>query len=249
LPVMDYLLADPVVIPGSVRHLFAETIYDLPSLITIEPPPNIKPSPLPMLRNGFVSFGVFNRTYKISDPALTLWSKLMQALPGSIIIVKNGSMNDSLLRERLIARFVAHGIAEDRLRCMGTTSRADHLATFADIDMSLDPFPQNGGISTWESLQMGVPVVTKLGNGPGGRCGGAIVTAIGLGDWVAEDDEGYLAIALKYASHPDELAALRVNLPGMAANSAAGNCEIYTRHVEEGYRKFWRNYCAGAVGQ
>jgi predicted O-linked N-acetylglucosamine transferase (SPINDLY family) len=247
LPVIDYLLADPVVIPESVRHLFAEKIYDLPSLITIEPPPDVKPSPPPMLRNGFVTFGVFNRTDKISGPALALWSKLMRALPGSIIVVKNGSLSDPLLRDGLIARFVAHGIAEDRVRCIGTTSRPDHLAMFGEIDMSLDPFPQNGGISTWESLQMGVPVVTKLGEGPGARCGGAIVKAIGLDDWVADDDEGYLTIALKHASHPDELAALRAGLPGKVANSAAGNCETYTRHVEEGYRKFWRDYCAGAI--
>jgi len=116
---------------------------------------------------------------------------------------------------------------------------------FGEIDMSLDPFPQNGGISTWEPLQMGVPVVTKLGNSPASRAGGAIATAVGLKDWVADDDDGYLAIALKYASQPDQLAALRARLPAMVANSAAGNCEVYTRHVEEGYRKFWRDYCAG----
>jgi predicted O-linked N-acetylglucosamine transferase (SPINDLY family) len=147
----------------------------------------------------------------------------------------------------LIARCVAHGIVEDRLRCRGSTSRPDHLATFADIDISLDPFPQNGGISTWESLQMGVPVVSQLGNGPGARCGGAILKAIGFDDWVADDDEGYLAIAVKNASQPDRLAELRARLPELIANSAAGNCEIYTRHVEAGYRKFWRDYCAGAV--
>lgn len=247
LPVMDYLLADPVVIPHAVRHLFAERVHDLPSLITIEPPPEIPPSPPPMLRNGYVSFGVFNRTYKISREALTLWSKLMAALPGSIIVVKNGSMSDSLLREELRARFVAHGIAEDRIRCIGTTSRIEHLAMFAEIDISLDPLPQNGGISTWESLQMGVPVVSKLGTGAGSRCGGAIIKAIGLHDWVADDEDGYLSIALNHASRPQELAALRASLPARVAASPAGNCEIYTRRVEAAYRTFWRDYCAASA--
>jgi predicted O-linked N-acetylglucosamine transferase (SPINDLY family) len=246
IPLMDYLLADPVVIPEAVRPLFAEKIYDLPSLITIERPPGVQPSPLPMLRNGYVTFGIFNRTYKISDQALTLWSKLIEALPGSIIVVKSDNMSDPLLRDGLIARFVAHGIAAERVRCFGRTTRVEHLAMFAEIDISLDPFPQNGGTSTWESLQMGVPVVSKLGNSPASRSGGAIVTAVGLKDWVAEDEDGYLAVALKYASQPAELAELRARLPTMAATSAAGDCAVYTRHVEEGYRKFWRDYCAEA---
>jgi predicted O-linked N-acetylglucosamine transferase (SPINDLY family) len=247
LPTIDYLLADPVLVPEAARPLFAEKVHDLPCFITIERPPEIKPSPLPMLRNGHVTFGVFNRTDKISDPALMLWSKLMQALPTSRVVVKNSSMSDTLLRDGLVARFVAHGIAADRVRCLGRTTRQEHLSLFSEIDISLDPFPQNGGISTWESLQMGVPVVAKLGNSPAARAGGAIATAIGLTDWVADDDDGYLAIALKHAAEPDVLAALRARLPATAGNSTAGNCEVYTRHVEAGYRTFWRDYCAGVA--
>ena len=246
LPVMDYLLADAVAIPAAVRHLFAEKIHDLPSLITIEPSPVVSASPLPMLRNGHVTFGAFNRIDKISEPCLRLWSKLMAATPGSIIVVKNHSMSDALLRDGLIARFVAQGIAADRVHCVGKTGREEHLSMFADIDIALDPFPQNGGISTWEALQMGVPVVTKLGSGPAARAGGAIVKAVGLDEWVAENDENYLAIALKFCSRPAELATLRAALPAMVLNSAAGNGALYTQHVEEAYRTFWHDYCAQA---
>jgi predicted O-linked N-acetylglucosamine transferase (SPINDLY family) len=247
LRVMDYLFADPILIPQEARPLHAEKIYDLPALITIEPPPDVpRTPPLPMLGNGYVTFGVFNRAEKISDVVLPVWSRLMQALPGSIIVVKNGALNDALVRDTLIARFVASGIPEDRLRCIGSTPRPEHLALVSTIDIMLDPFPQNGGISTWEPLQLGVPVVTKLGNSHASRCGGAIVAAVGLNDWVAEDEDGYIAVAQRWASNPAELAALRARLPAQVANSAAGNCAIYTKHVEEGYRKFWRDYCAGA---
>jgi predicted O-linked N-acetylglucosamine transferase (SPINDLY family) len=118
------------------------------------------------------------------------------------------------------------------------------LAEFANIDISLDPFPQNGGVSTWESLQVGVPVVTKLGRSSSSRAGGAIVKAVGLDDWVAEDDDGYNAIARTYASMASHLEALRADLPARVAASAAGNGAIYTCRVEEGYRQFWRDYCA-----
>jgi len=70
------------------------------------------------------------------------------------------------------------------------------------------------------------------------------VKAVGLDDWVADDDDGYIAIARKYASMASHLEALRANLPARVAASAAGNGAIYTSRVEEGYRQFWRDHCA-----
>jgi predicted O-linked N-acetylglucosamine transferase (SPINDLY family) len=241
---MDYLFSDPVLIPQDVRHLFAEKVYDLPCFITMEPLREQHSLTPPMIRNGYVTFGVFNRVDKISDRALAVWSKLLQAVPESIIMIKHGALNEAFVRDHLIGRFVAHGVAADRVRCLGSTPRAEHLAQFANIDISLDPFPQNGGVSTWESLQMGVPVVAKLGSGCSSRASGSIVKAAGLDDWLAEDDDGYLAIAEKYASRPSELAALRAQLPSMMANSEAGNPVLYVRRAEEAYRRFWRDYCA-----
>ncbi|WP_316225683.1 tetratricopeptide repeat protein [Bradyrhizobium sp. SZCCHNS3052] len=246
LPTIDYFLADPVTVPDAVRHLFAEQVYDLPAVITTEALPDIAPTPLPMLNNGFVSFGVFNRLDKISDAALIVWTRIMQQLPDSRIVIKSSSLDDRLLRDRLLARFAAHGVAPERVVCLGWSTREQQIAQFAQVDISLDPFPQNGGVSTWESLQAGVPVIAKLGHSAASRAAAAIVTAVGLGEFVAEDDEGYVALAAKWASQPAELAKLRAALPAMVASSAAGNVETYARKVEEGYRLFWRRHCAGA---
>ncbi|WP_375160275.1 tetratricopeptide repeat protein [Bradyrhizobium sp. RDT46] len=246
LQTMDYVLADPIFIPASARHLLAEKVYDLPCLITTDPILDVPASELPMLRNGHVTFGVFNRISKISDEAIRVWSRVMREVSGSRIIIKHTLLDDPLVRDGLIARFVAQGIAEENITCLGSSERAAHLRAFAEVDISLDPFPQNGGVSTWESLYAGVPVVAKLGHGASSRAGGAIVTAVGLSDWVAEDDEGYAAIACKYAAQPAHLAKLRADLPARIAASAAGNVEIYARKVEEGYRQFWRDHCAAA---
>ena len=246
LPTMDYVLADPVFIPESARHLLAEKVFDLPCLITIDPILDVPPSELPMLRNGHVTFGVFNRVNKISDEAIRVWSKVMREMTGSKIVIKNTLLDDPLVRDGLLARFVAQGIAEENITCLGSTDRTEHLRAFSQVDISLDPFPQNGGVSTWESLYAGVPVVAKLGHGASSRAGGSIVAAVGLNDWVAEDDEGYAAIACKYAAQPAYLATLRAELPARIAASAAGNVEVYTRRVEQGYRQFWRDYCAAS---
>jgi predicted O-linked N-acetylglucosamine transferase (SPINDLY family) len=243
LQTMDYLLADPVFIPKAVRHLFAEEIYDLPCGITTAASADMKPTELPMSRNGFVTFGVFNRLQKISDLAINVWSTILREIATSRIIVKNVSLSDPAVKDLLIGRFVQQGVAADRIICIGSTPHAQHLAEFANVDISLDPFPQNGGVSTWESLRVGVPVICKLGRSANSRAGGAIVKAVGLDDWVAEDDDGYIAIARKFADLPAELGKLRAGLPARVANSAAGDNEIYTRCVEKGYRQFWRRYC------
>ncbi len=243
LKTIDYLFADPVIIPEDVRHMFAERIHDLPSVITMDPISMVQPSALPMLRNGFVTFGVFNRIDKISDEALAVWSRLLRAIERSKIMVKHFALDEAFLRDGLVGRFVAHGVPQERVVCVGSSGRRDHLLAFENIDISLDPFPQNGGISTWESLYLGVPVIAKLGNGASSRADGAILKAIGLDDWVADDDEGYVAIAQKFATAPSQLEKLRAELPAMIARSAAGNVAVYTRKVEEGYRQFWREYC------
>jgi predicted O-linked N-acetylglucosamine transferase (SPINDLY family) len=244
LQTMDYFFADPVIVPQDVRHLFAERVYDLPSVITIDPISGAQPCAPPMLRNGFVTFGVFNRIDKISDEVLAVWSKLLRAVTGSKIVVKHVALDEALLRDALVGRFVAQGVPQDRVICIGSTERREHLAAFENIDISLDPFPQNGGISTWESLYMGVPVIAKLGNGASSRAAGAILKAIGLDDWVADNDDGYVAIAQKYAALPSHLEKLRADLRAIIAGSAAGNVAAYTREVEAGYRQFWRDHCA-----
>ena len=132
---------------------------------------------------------------------------------------------------------------------LGSTSRPQHLAAYDAVDICFDPFPQNGGVSTWEALHLGVPVVAKLGGSIAGRVAGAILSSIGLNEWVAASDEQYVAIALKYADRPEYLRTLRSELPAKILTSAAGNTETYPRAVEAAYRGFWKDYLARQFGK
>ncbi|MBR0789056.1 tetratricopeptide repeat protein [Bradyrhizobium manausense] len=245
LKTIDYIFADPVTIPLAARPEFAEKIHDLPCMLTmIEPAPGLYRPDLPMLRNGHVTFGTFNRIEKISNEVLAVWSKLLRELPGSKLVVKHASLDDTGLRDGLIARFVEHGVSPDSVVCLGASIREEHLKEYAHIDISLDTFPQNGGAGTWESLHMGVPVIAKLGQTTSSRAAGGIVKAVGLDDWVVEDDETYIAVGKRFSADPAGLATLRRELPARITASAAGNGATYTRHVEAAYRRFWREYCA-----
>lgn len=57
-----------------------------------------------------------------------------------------------------------HGITAERVDLLPlTASNIDHLATYAWMDISLDPWPYAGTTTTCESLYMGVPVISLAG--------------------------------------------------------------------------------------
>ena len=62
---------------------------------------------------------------------------------------------------------------------------------------------------------------------------------------MAETNEDYLAIAVKFASMPDRLDDLRRRLPEMLLASPLGNAVMYARSIEAAYRKVWTEFCAG----
>jgi len=250
LPTVDYLFSDPVACPAEVRHLFAEKIVDLPCVITIEESlGQTQPSDPPVLSKGHITFGAFNRSTKVTDEVVALWARLLHAVPQSRLLLKHYGFNQPALQLRMLEKFASHGVSPDSIAFLGTTSRPEHLAAFKNVDIALDPFPQNGGISTFESLQMGVPTVAMLGKTIPSRATGAILAAVGLRDWVAEDADGYLAIAEKFAAMPDHLKALRHDLPARLSSCPATNNVLYTRAVEAAYRTMWGDYCRTATVQ
>jgi len=161
------------------------------------------------------------------------------------LLIKDKLLDDASMQHLLLKRFAGHGIAPGRISLHGSTTREAHLAAHQGVDICLDPFPQGGGVTTWEALYMGVPVVAKLGNGMTSRVAGAILSSVGMSDWVAADDDEYVAIALR--SSPDRLKTIRGELPSLIERRCSP--AEYTRAVEEAYRTMWQKYCGGPQSQ
>lgn len=243
LAAMDYFFADPVYVPGDARPLFAERIYDLPCLITFELPedaPDVAPPPAAAAP---FTFGCFNRTSKIAEDAIAAWARILALAPGTRLLMKDPGFDEAEARARIASLFARHGIAADRIEMRGRTPRRQHLASFADVDLALDPFPYNGGVSTLEALYMGVPVLALAGASATGRLGASILTAAGLPSWLAADVEDYVAKAVGATRRPGELAAIRPTLRRQLASSAVGDADAYTRAVEAAFRTIWRRWC------
>ena len=241
---VDYQFTDPIWIPADVRHLFAEKCWDLPCFITFEPPSFAPPiKPLPMLENGYVTFGCMNRYQKVTPKVEALWARVLEAVPGSRMIFKDQTFDEEVNRETVREAFRSHGIDADRLEFRGGTSHFEHLNAYGDVDILLDSFPMGGGITTWEALYMGVPTITKLGSTQASRIAGAIEASVGIGSFVVNNDEEYIDLARVRSTDYVYMGRLRRGLRGIVTESDAGNPEKYTRFVESAYRSMWREWC------
>src|SRR5262249_14849147 len=158
---------------------FAETIYDLPCQITFEETPYASDiGPLPVQSRGTVTFGCLNRFIKVSPAVLAVWARILKAVPNARLLLKDTALGEQSLRDAVQATMKGHGVSADRIEFRGGTPRIEHLATFNDVDIALDPFPHTGGVGTWEALWGGVPVVTQVGNSPSSRVSAAILAGI-----------------------------------------------------------------------
>jgi len=243
---IDYLFSDPVLVPQEERSLFAEEVIDLPCSLCYAPPQYLpEVSGLPALGGTPLTFGCINRAEKISDRAIAAWSRILGEVPSSQLLVKHVGLRDPWVREHLLKRLHAVGIGAERVRLIGFTPHAEHLKVYHEVDLGLDPFPQNGGVSTAEALWMGVPVVALNGTTLSGRIAASMLTALDMQDWIAGSDEEYVRIAVEAARDLPRLARTRAFLRPRLAASDFGDVQRYTRAVEAAYRQMWRRWCAG----
>ena len=246
---IDYFFADPVLVPTEARALFAETVVDLPCFVCFEPPAYLpEVSDLPALAGQPFTFGCINRVQKFSDRIIGLWSRILAAMPDSRLLIKDKYLDESALREDLLARLGRAGIAPARVVLEGGSPHLSHLKTFARVDLGLDSYPHGGGVSTLEALWMGVPVVTLQGVSTPSRLSAAILSAMKLEDGIARSDEDYVRMALGAAANLQRLREIRLAMRSYVQASVVGDVARYTRAVESAYRAIWKTWCEQARG-
>lgn len=242
---IDYLIADPWSLPSDQEKNFTERIWRLPEtrLCFTVPEINISVSPLPASHNRHITFGSFNNLSKIGEPVIELWALILQRVPNSRLLIKTKQLNDLAIRQKTVERFSRHGISESRLILEGHQSRAEYFATYHKIDFCLDPFPYPGGTTTVESLWMGVPVLTLAGEQFLSRQGVGLLVNAGLFDWIANDKDEYLSLAVLHSQDFNELELLRAKLRDQVMKSALFNAETFVMHLESCFRNMWTIWC------
>jgi protein O-GlcNAc transferase len=239
LEAMDYLIADPHVAPLPLEHLYTERVLRLEhSFLCYRPQPGApEVGALPFARNGYVTYGSFNRLAKVSGTTVGLWGAVLDAVPGSRLLIKARELADPAARADLCERLSRSGIPPSRVELLPpTTPLPALLAQYGRVDIALDSFPYNGGTTTCDALWMGVPVVSLAGEHFHARMGVSILHNVGLADLVAESPSDYVRIAAALAADPARLAGLRATLRERMKAFPLGDAAGFTRRLEGAYQ-------------
>lgn len=235
LPSIDYVISDNRISPPELDNLYSEQVARLDGCFLCFHPHESAPEPAPPAfeQNGFVTFGSFNHLSKISATTVSLWARLLTDVPDSRLVLKALALTDPGTRELFADQFASAGVERDRVDLLPpTVPLSAFLEEYRRIDITLDPVPYNGGTTTCESLWMGVPVISLPGESFCARMGFSILNTVGLGEFVADSPDSYVALAAELAGDHSRLARLRLELRNQVAESPLCDGAGFTENFE-----------------
>ncbi len=245
---MDYYFTDRFLSPhGLLDDQFTEKLVQLPSASLFQRSGHApQVNDLPALRNGYLTFGSFNRPNKISPGVVGLWSRVLHALPDSQMLLGAMPQTESAT---LIGWFEGEGIDRSRLQFHPKTGMRGYLALHHQVDICLDTFPYSGGTTTFHAMSMGVPTLSLTGQTPPSRCGASSLGQVCLGDFVTKDHCDFIGRAVYWSDHLTELAQLRAGLRERLNQSPVGRPAIVAAGLDRAWRIMWQRWCAGLPAQ
>jgi protein O-GlcNAc transferase len=245
LATMDFILADQYQVPGEAEPYYAEHVLRMPNGYVCYDPPSYAPavSLLPALERRFVTFGSFNYRPKITTAVIEVWAKILQRVPDSRLVLKNGGLEEASVAAPLLHEFARRGIEPSRIDCRGWSAHPQLLAEYQHIDLALDPFPYNGGLTTCEATWMGVPVVTFPGETFAGRHSLSHLSNVGFTETIARSLDDYVNLAVGLASDLPRLAMLRSKLRQRMACSPLCDGKLFAHDLMRILRGIWRQRC------
>jgi protein O-GlcNAc transferase len=235
---VDWFLADRRFVPEDAQRFYSEKIWYLDRIPLCYRPAAEMPAvgELPARKSGTVTFGCFSRAIRVNYKVVRLWSQILKAVPNSRLLLNTFVFADAWARDEFRSRFAAHGVEPERIELVATRPISATWDAYNRVDITLDPFPHNAGTTLFESLWMGVPIVSLRGTISLGRFGDAILSSLGLDNWVTDSEERYLSVAIEHARSLDELAGLRNGLRDRMGASPIRDEAGLVRALEDAYR-------------
>ncbi len=231
--------------PGLAERLHTETPVRLPhGQWCYRPSLSVVPAAEPPVKqNGFVTFASFNQVSKLSPSAHRLWGEILVRLPRSRLMV--AGVPEGYAKESLLGNLGGAGVAASRIAFVPHVAPEEYFRRFDAADIALDSTPYSGCSTTFDTLWMGVPVITLAGTTSVSRSTASVLSELGLAEWIASTPEEYVRLAVEFARDPSAVYALRSSLRERMRASPLMDEARFTRDLEAAYRGMWRAWCTG----
>jgi predicted O-linked N-acetylglucosamine transferase (SPINDLY family) len=245
LAAIDYRIADEHSLPPELERQFVERVVRLPrSSNCFLHPAAPEAAPPPCLERGFVTFGCFNNPAKLTREVIATFARILRGSHASRLLLEYSGFDDPGLGERFRGWLGEEGIGPERVDWVGHLPLGRFLASFARVDIALDPFPYSGETTALHTLWMGVPLVAIEGPTLVQRLASRVLRVAGLDGWVARTPDEYVRLALGLAADRAGLASWRASLRAGLEASPLFDHRGVTRELEAAYREMWRRQCA-----
>ncbi|MBT8615308.1 tetratricopeptide repeat protein [Polynucleobacter paneuropaeus] len=245
---MDYIVADPVLIPEQSQKFFTEKVAYLPD--TYQPNDRQRQiaskqfarSELGLPEQGFI-FCCFNNNFKINPNVFDSWTRILAQVPRSVLWLRGGNQ---AAQENLIKEASKRGITADHLIFAARIDdHSEYLASYTLADMFLDTYPYNAHTTASDALWAGLPVLTLMGESFAARVAARLLNAIDLPELITHSQAEYESLAVELATHPEKLLQIKRKLQDNRLTKPLFDTPRYTKNIEAAYTQMYGRYQAG----
>jgi predicted O-linked N-acetylglucosamine transferase (SPINDLY family) len=246
---MDYLIADPTVVPVSSQPHYNEKIAYLPHTYM----PNdfgkdreIKQSlsrrEYGLPEEGFI-FSCLNISYKITPQFFDVWMNILRRVPGSLLWLPK---NNDAFQENIRREAEQRGISPERIIfAPRIAERMKYIARYRVAGLFLDTLPYNAHATASDALWAGAPLLTCVGKTLPGRVAAGILKALDVSELITESLKEYEDRAVELATHPEKLSAIKAKIRNNRYTTPLFNTAQYTKHLEGLYKDMFRRLQEG----
>ena len=240
-PAIDYLIADPVVVPPEHDRFYSEAIVRLPHTYQVTDDRRIiDPEPWTRAQAGLPALGTvlcaFHQTYKLTPPVFDVWMKVLRGQPDATLWLLEQSPDAT---RRLGNEAAARGVDPRRLVFAPSLPQARHLARLRLADLLLDTWPYSAHTTASDALWAGVPVIALQGRGFAARVSSSVVNAAGLPELITGSLVQYESLLAELCADPGRLLALRARVAAGVRTSPLFDTAGFTRALEQAYTRMW----------
>ncbi|MFM7428072.1 MAG: O-linked N-acetylglucosamine transferase, SPINDLY family protein [Elainella sp.] len=249
LPAVDYVLADPYVLPEQASDYYSEKIWCMPSTyLAVEgfeiDVPSLRRDQMGVPADAVVYFSSQDARKRHPEMIRTQL-QILKAVPNSYLFVK-GLGDEASVKELFYQLADEVGVGRDQLRFLPRDrNEATHRANLSIADVVLDTYPYNGASTTLETLWVGVPLVTQVGQQWAARNSYTMLMNVGITEGIAQSESEYIEWGIRLGQDATLRQDIRTRLLKSRQTSPLWNTRQFARDLEAAYRQMWQIYTAG----